>query len=426
MNSITLSLSKSVLYLTLLFVSLTAIYLSLFVNNEAVGSYLDFHIFTEQAKKMLESGLLYERDLSLYGPGAAIYKYPPLYGTLLAAGLQQGLSVATLNHIGWLLQILCWFAAFIVTYRCSKVSSNHYSWMLISIICTYWFANDYFRQNAYRLQLEPYILLMLSLAFHDFIKNKDFRCGFWIGITAALKVYTLFMLPLFILSGRWRSLAGACLGVACTLALTLPMLEWSEHTFYFLSVFPVLMQEGVSGFSENISIARMLIPYTMTHPNIRPDFPQLFTHSLAIVLLAITAARMLTTRIQMASYTGVSIDFAAIFSIMLIYMPNFWWNYQILNLLPGTIAICLGLSNYRRYFFPLLLLAAMLVVQIVITIPELWQPKFSDIAFDWLGDPNFIIVRGSIQIFLALAILSSQLIFHHTTLHQTKKPISSQ
>ena len=88
------------LCLTLLFVSLTAIYLSLFVNNEAVGSYLDFHIFTGQAKKMLESGLLYERDLSLYGPGTAIYKYPPLYGTLLAAGLQQGLSVATLNHIG--------------------------------------------------------------------------------------------------------------------------------------------------------------------------------------------------------------------------------------------------------------------------------------------------------------------------------------
>ncbi|MEZ5435480.1 MAG: hypothetical protein R3E67_02410 [Pseudomonadales bacterium] len=118
----------------------------------------------------------------------------------------------------------------------------------------------------------------------------------------------------------------------------------------------------------------------------------------------------------MASYTGASIDFAAIFSIMLIYMPNFWWNYQILNLLPGTVAACLCLPHYRRYLLPLLLLTVMLIAQIAITIPELWQPKFSDAAFDWLGDPNFIIVRGSIQIFLVIAVLLSQLIFHHRML----------
>ncbi|MEZ5494079.1 MAG: glycosyltransferase family 87 protein [Pseudomonadales bacterium] len=416
MNSITLTRGKSALCFILILTSIAAIYLSLLTNSETVGSYLDFQIFTEQAKSMLATGQLYERDLSLYGPGSAVYKYPPLYGSLLALGLQQGLSVAILGHIGWLLQIICWFAAFIIIYRCSNNSSSNYSWLLLSIICTYWFANDYFRQNAYRLQLEPYILLILSLALHDFIKNKDFRCGFWIGLTAALKVYTLFMLPLFVLSGRWRSLAGAFLGIISTLALTLPILEWREHTFYLLNVFPVLMQEGVSGFSENISIARMLVPYTMLRPNIRPDFPQLFTHSVAIVLLAITAIRMLITKIHMASYTGASIDFAAIFSIMLIYMPNFWWNYQILNLLPGTVAACLCLPHYRRYLLPLLLLTVMLIAQIAITIPELWQPKFSDAAFDWLGDPNFIIVRGSIQIFLVIAVLLSQLIFHHRML----------
>ncbi len=403
---------QTVVCAILLLISAITLYLSISADRESVGSYLDFFIFTDNAKNFLNTGQLYQRDLSLYGPGAAIYKYPPLYGALLTLSLQQGMSQTTLSHIAWLLQIACWLSAFFVIIRCSAVFSSKQKWLIISTICIYWFANDFFRQNAYRLQLEPYLLLILALALYDFNHKHDLRSGIWIGLAAMLKIYPLFLMPLFVILRRWHAITGMAIGCTITLALTLPFIGWDEHVFYWQHIFPTLMQEGVSGFSENISIARMLIPFTMIRPELRQDFPQLVTHIVAISFLVISTIQILITQRNLRSYSGSCIDFSVFYTVMLVYMQNFWWNYQIMNLLPGTIIICLCIPHIRHYILPFLLFIFMLIVQITITIPELWIPKFSDLAFDWLGDPNFIVVRGSIQILLISAALLAQLIFH--------------
>ena len=65
----------------------------------------DFPIFASYANQFLATGMIYDRNLTQYAPGAAIYKFPPLSGSILASALQAGFTENALMALGASLQL---------------------------------------------------------------------------------------------------------------------------------------------------------------------------------------------------------------------------------------------------------------------------------------------------------------------------------
>lgn len=229
--------------------------------------------------------------------------------------------------------------------------------------------------------------------------------GFFIGIAAMLKIYPAFMLIVSLANKKYSHLLiGFCTGCILATLLTVWLLNLNEHIFYAMHVFPELLNEGVSDSRENISIGAMFDIFSSG-----TQIPAIMLKLVFGISILFACLPMLLKKMQAPEINGtVAIDFAALFMVMLVWMPNFWWNYQILNLLPGIIAIKLIAEKPMSYKMPLATLAIAFFLQTTTTMAPMSLFELE------LPPKVYVLLRGLIQIFLLISIISLQWKIHST------------
>ena len=383
--------------------SLTTFSLAIAKSVARLG-FLDFHIFLSHAHLFLDEGIVYLRDLSLYGPGKPIYKFPPLYASLLIEAVRNSIPDNIIYFNAWLLQTLCFVGGIFLCLH-TKTRSGNVAENPITISCIFAFAlcNRFFMENSYRLQLEPYIFLLMSFSVFLLSRNKKIIPGFFIGIATMLKIYPALMMLISLGNKKYRPLLIGFF-TSCILAtiLSVWLLNLNEHVFYAMHVFPELLNEGIVDSRENISIGAMFGVFSSNS-----QIPEIILKLAFGISIFFSCLPMLLkkTHARETSET-IAIDFAALFMAMLVWMPNFWWNYQILNLLPGIIAIKLIAEKPMSYKIPLTTLAIAFFLQTSTTMAPM---SLFELA---LPPKVYVLLRGLIQIFLLISVLSLQWKIH--------------
>lgn len=311
--------------------------------NEIFGFH-DWYIFVAHAKQFLSTGILYERDLTLYAPSAPIYKFPPLFDAILIFFFNMGFSQEKIRYGALFIHFFLYFLSAFICLQYFR-GKNYYFLLPLTAITALTF--EPFFDNYTSAQMEIYILFLLTLSFFTLAKNRIFISGLFIGIAAAIKIYPIYFAGYYFARKKYSGLAGIMAGFAIVTVFSLLITGASEHLFYFTNILPILLTEDISGRGENISITRLFITLgaSASITNIACDV----LLALPIIILLYQSRKQTgkpLTETQQATFNLVW--FAIFITTLLLTMKNSWWNYQILLLIP--LIVCLGLSiNNRRF-----------------------------------------------------------------------------
>jgi hypothetical protein len=315
--------------------------------------HVDFPIFANRAHAYLQTGVLYPdaTDPAVWGPAAAVYKYPPFYVMWLLPFVGHGVGPGLYRGL-WLLILALYvgiYALAVYLFGGTRVGTATVLFALMMLNF------EPFMENLWHLQLETPFVLILMLALLAYRRGHEEIAGAAIGWCASLKIYPAFLLLGFALRGRYRVLAGAVVTAALAVVASLIVIGLPAHIDYFGHIFPVLLGEQPSLLSTNQGLARYV------HDVVGCSLPaaKRIAQLLLLVPLALSVACLRRNRRLGGDAEVAALEFAMFVGLMILWMPNFWSHYQVLLLLPYfVVAHSLLESSAQRWLVgPLLAVA---------------------------------------------------------------------
>lgn len=314
-------------------------------------SFYDFRIFRSNIDRFVETGRLYATDEPGYFlPGSRTYKYPPLTAALLRPLV--GVSASTVGRsflLGYLAILVlfpvCLLRAFRVPFHKAILAFLVYlNWQPL------W-------ETLGDLQIETLTLLLLGLALVADRRGKPGLSGFHLGIAGAFKVYPWILLAFPLVRRRWRTIAGAAVGVLVSLVVASAILPPRLNFEYFTSVFPRL--GGTSLSYENLSVAATLgrlglesggnevAPAAMDElvlEELGSPSPRRLAAGGSVVVAGLLLF-FTWRRLRQAGFGISSVPeptaLALALCFLLLFMPTSWLSYQTLLALPFVVALLL-------------------------------------------------------------------------------------
>jgi hypothetical protein len=310
----------------------------------------DWYLFIRHAQDFVDHHLLYDRDLSHYAPSAPIYKFPPLFASLLVLLLDIGLNEQTIYLLALAGHLLCYFFSILLCVKLfCPAASRSYTPLALILALTF----EPFFDNYDSAQMEMYLLLLFSLCLWHHRKGRPLAAGLCIGIAAMIKIYPVYFALYYLASRNTRALAGVGLGLLLSLLFTLVITNSAEHVFYFTQILPTLLTEGISPRGENLSLSRLLLTMNLPHH---------LATGICLVLLLLPFAAVFVSRNDAAPTEIKSGDdlfwLCLLASTLLFAMKNSWWNYQLLLLPPLLLALSLSMQLPGKRWLPIALIAA--------------------------------------------------------------------
>lgn len=328
----------------------------------------DFPIFISRANQFLETGVLYDKDLSKYEPGAPIYKFPPLSGAVLVTALNASITPDTLKAVGTALQLTSFFGG--ILWLTLTLLPGRKVYTCILALCLSAALLPTLEENLLRLQLEPALLFLLILASIFTHKNKDFYAGIAIGIATALKIYPVMAMLFFAFTRKKHAFSGFIISMILVNIFTFLSLGKDENIFFLTKVLPSLLKENPLLDAENISTT-LLLTSLKTSTSI-----EFLTKVLKVAFLATQMgfyfifAKNLRSAQKTEDKPIETLAFSMFIPFTLACMSNAFWNYQLLLALPLTALSCTLLSNVQslRHFNTPLFLQTSLLIIILLTL----------------------------------------------------------
>lgn len=330
-------------YSTLLYILLWALvlmfgyYFTWRLTQQEKFGFHDWYLFIGHAKTFLTSDLLYNRDLSLYAPAAAIYKFPPLFASILVLFLEFGCSEANIKLAATFAILFCYFCSIAILLWPQHTKKT----LLIPVALIFALGFEPFFDNYDSAQMEIYILLMLSLSLVTLLKGKDLLSGIFIGVAAAIKIYPIYLAGYYLATKKYSALVGITLGLAVTTIFSMAIIGYADHEFYFFNILPTLLAEAISGRGENLSLGHLLVNsgwalQTVTWMNLVILFAPI------VILFYLDSKQSKTL-----DNNSKSIWFAIFITLLLLASKNSWWNYQILLMLPLLVIVRSSLGGKK-------------------------------------------------------------------------------
>jgi hypothetical protein len=328
--------------------------------------FFDYRIMTSRMREAEATGRLYDTGKpDAFDPrSTSMFKYPPLHAVLLR--LVVGTSPERFGpKIGqgkvgriWIPLVVCLALSAAAAWRALRPDPLRA--VLGLAVMMWWYPNF---ESLRGPQLEPLFLLLFCLALWGLRRGSPGWAGAAIGVAGAFKVYPWLVLPYALARRRWRLLAGACAGVAATLALGMAFYPPRDTIEYFTRILP--RQGGVGMTLENVGAAGRLLhiayaatktemPYTVKIASLLAGGPAAnpvpFTAAIVFVALAAAMALITVRRTRrpgrMGQETREMLHLGISLALVLSLLPSSWMNYQSLLLLP--IWACLVLAAPPR------------------------------------------------------------------------------
>jgi hypothetical protein len=348
---------------------------------------MDWPIFMDYASRYIKSGILYEKNIALYGPGEPIYKFPPLFLSIVIFCFQHGISAETVKSWSIQLHIVLYGLSWLILLFGIKIEKRFINYLLLALIA---FSFEPFFDNFVRLQLEIYILFLMCLGIVLLIRHWNFWSGFCFGFAAGLKIYPVFFCASVFLMRNYRALFGALSGFMATLVISLTTVSMSEHWNYFMHIVPFMFSEPISSSNENISVANLalLLNFSSYEASLVSKFFLVIT--IVIILAGVFlsdihgAIQKNSTQLEALKITS---GFSVLISGFILGSQNIWWNYQLLLIIPITVII----TGFGKNYFSWINLLAVFIGCFFIYSGSIGQlDRMTDFCNHWFGNPNVL------------------------------------
>lgn len=371
----------------------------IYLKHSFWGSW-DFPVAMYYAEIVIRGGGLYGLDPASYVPSVT-YSHPPLSLALLIAAIKLNFSWMALSTFVSFGHVLCFIASIFLCW-CGVGSEK--SWVsFFAVFFTTILVMPLVEYNLMALLLEPLLLLLFCLSLFFCSTNRQFLSGFFVGIGAALKIYPAVFGVYYLLTKRWSAIAGMVFSFALCLIFSICILGFKENFAYFFVGLPQMLGWGPKlFFYENISIAS----YTLYFNVFSPEQAAVFGRILLVVFFA---ASLYPALMQRNRCDGcVALDYACLTSLLVLCMPNSWWNYQIyLSISAWVVAIFIARQKRIPWFLLVVFVGALLLLVLTAALASDHPGVDYFVQMDNLTRMVYIVLRGlpSLLLFLLPLII---------------------
>ena len=222
---------------------------------------------------------------------------------------------------------------------------------------------------------QAYILIfcLLVFSFLGIRAGKNFMPGFLVGITFITKSAGIFLILLFIILKKWKSLAWAGITIIILTVITFPVLGYNSWMVYAdrLMNYSSDPSLSVTAYQSIFSFFHHLFIFNKEwNPNPILDLP-IIGYS---VTLMFSLCILLMTVFNTIKYKNTELAFASFISAGLILNPTSIDYHYVLILIPILILIDWLMKNQSRIIWLTFILSFLLIA---LSIPYL-SPKVSD------------------------------------------------
>lgn len=327
-----------------------------FSARTARTAFYDFRLWRSAVERYAETGTLYDLETPGYfDPGShSLYKYPPLFATLLMpfAGVPQ----RVVGPVFFSFYLVVLGAAFALLIAALRPGPWKAAWMGLALINwqPIW-------ETMSDLQMEMLILALVAACGLALGRGRRALAGLPLGVAGALKVYPWALLVFLAARARWRALAGAAAGAILALALTLLAFPAELSRQFFFDILPKL--GGTSLSYENLSLlgffGRILAEVasgtsgaaafdTLVLERLQPGWVVPAAYA-AWIIAGGAAVYLFARRMRRWQREGVPgtdiVGLAGAVCLLLLFIPSSWISYQALLALP--VLVLLARSDER-------------------------------------------------------------------------------
>ena len=313
------------------------------------AGYFDWPIFIASARDFLSGNPLYVDDLSRYAPNAAIYKFPPLFASLLIVLLKTGLNEDTLRVAMAFLQLGCYFSSIAIVLYLLQAPKKFY---LVISLFLFIACFEPFVDNFVGLQLEALILLALSASLLALRHQKYHVCGSLLAFASLLKLYPLIFCLFFLFHAqKTKLIIGFVIGALVLSGFSMGVVGLGPHWFYFHNIAPMLFMEDVYNSHQNVSLHNAL---HRAGVHTLPSF--MLSLVLFIPALILTAQQYRRPLNSPSQHIRDFLVMALWVCVFVLATKNSWGNYQLLLCLPIIGSLILLFKNKPFDIFSMALL----------------------------------------------------------------------
>lgn len=352
-------------YLILCFFGFLAIAIEIvrvYLRHDLFGIW-DFPLIFNYAEAFIEKGVLYSSDPAAYKPSVPIgYPHPPLSPSLLIGAIRLGFSrwdIFTFLSFG---HVLCYMLSVICCWFSGRA---RHSWVsFFSVFFAAFCMAQLMENNLMMLLLEPCLLFILCLSLFLLSRDKEFFSGFIMGIGAMLKIYPAVFGVYFLATRRWSAIAGmVCSSVLC-LVFSIAVIGLRENWIYFAVGLPQQLKEyPYLFFYENVSISSYMLYFDL----LSPAYAKKIGSAVFFVLLFLSIAPSFKQAPLLKEKNIIAaLDYACLTSLLVLCMPNSWWNYQI-HLLLSAVIVAIFIAKQERPYYGLILIFGYSLLSLAMT-----------------------------------------------------------
>jgi hypothetical protein len=266
--------------------------------------------------------------------------------------------------------------------------------------------------NMANIQINVFMLGMTMAALNDHLKGKDGIGSFWLALSISLKVFTLFMIPYFLVRKKFKMVAYT-LGWILLLN-TLPFLVFGIDTTlsYYVQFFKERAEPFAMILHKNQSIFALFRSLFMEDSrglDIYLNFMHLSVHqakmlSYAIAGILVATVLLILNKVKQPSTSSFISETFIVMTALPIFSPLAWKAYFIF-LWPSCFWICHKLlnpdSNKSPYYQWIIGLMIFFVVTTTFTTEAIVGSYLSDVT----------------EVFACITIGTCTLLMAHLILH---------
>lgn len=292
----------------------------------------DLKIFIAYGQNYIETGQLYAKseDLTIWQPSGGIYKFPPAYQLMIVPFLKAGVTPDTLLKITAFALISIYLLSIFVLISVCTSSANPLSSTSVLILGASLLIFTPFYSAFSELAAEILIFGLLVAMLFTLSKKQPVCFGILLAIAVHIKVYPVLIVFYLLATRAWRSIVAFAVMAVVMLLTCISYFGLTENLYYFTTVLPVLGSEAPYPHFQNLSLEIWLENNQwIDHPdgNIQ--------NALRLLMLAIATGISAMTLVKSIMYRELA--FGIFCSGLLIWLTNYWPQYQLMLLIPFVL-----------------------------------------------------------------------------------------
>lgn len=322
------------------------------------AGFIDTPTFIAQAGFFMDSGKLYSNPLKEGGeldgfePSAPWYKFPPAY--LLAympwapaIDLDYERYGKTLNALSrdiWAVHVIRYLLSLSVILVLLNSKKSKYfllNGMVMGLLFTPVF------ESLYGLIFDNLLLFSLAIILLLNKSGKNELAGVVIGTLSMFKLYPAILILWAIAVKNLKMVAYFIAACFLLLLVSLSVFGLDNHLFFYTRLLPVLLNETSVADTGNFSLGSLFVQH-WENKHIAMWYFGVFK---TLILAATAAVLWVHGRHDDGCVRYAAIKLSLIVCAMLLYLPNYWGNYQLILILPVLTLLAGAYADYRGSFW---------------------------------------------------------------------------